>query len=112
MKWVLLLFISLLYDGLKFKDLEILMLLWRFQVEQLHKIFKLCGSPPEDYWRKLRLSTSFRPPQPYKPNIKGSFRDFPSSSLGLLKILLALDPTHRGSAASALQNEVIFKSSY
>jgi len=79
---------------------------WHIQVEQLHRIFKLCGSPPEDYWRKLRLSTSFRPPQPYKPNIAETFRDFPSSSLGLLTILLALDPSYRESAASALQNEV------
>ncbi|KAF3493087.1 hypothetical protein DY000_02055062 [Brassica cretica] len=25
----------------------------RTEVEQLHKIFKLCGSPPADYWKKL-----------------------------------------------------------
>ncbi|KAL5987797.1 hypothetical protein ACLOJK_035551 [Asimina triloba] len=77
----------------------------RTEVEQLHRIFKLCGSPSEDYWKKLKLPTSFRPLQPYKPSISEAFRDFPSSSLGLLATLLALDPAHRGSAASALQSE-------
>ncbi|KAH7675103.1 [RNA-polymerase]-subunit kinase protein [Dioscorea alata] len=77
----------------------------RTEVEQLHRIFKLCGSPSEDYWRKLKLSSSFRPVQPYKSSISEAFKDFPSSSLGLLTMLLALDPSYRGSAASALQNE-------
>ncbi|KAG9439895.1 hypothetical protein H6P81_020060 [Aristolochia fimbriata] len=77
----------------------------RTEVEQLHRIFKLCGSPSEDYWKKLKLSTSFRPPHPYKPSIQEMFRDFPPSSLGLLSTLLALDPVYRGSASSALQNE-------
>ncbi|ONK61787.1 uncharacterized protein A4U43_C08F33580 [Asparagus officinalis] len=75
------------------------------EVEQLHRIFKLCGSPPEDFWRRLNLSASFRPPQPYRPLITEAFKDFPSCSLGLLKMLLALDPSCRGSASSALQNE-------
>lgn len=44
--------------------------------------------------------------QPYKSSISEAFKDFPSSSLGLLTMLLALDPSYRGSAASALQNEV------
>ncbi|XP_068656319.1 probable serine/threonine-protein kinase At1g54610 [Aristolochia californica] len=77
----------------------------RTEVEQLHRIFKLCGSPSEDYWKKLKLSTSFRQPQPYKPSIQEAFKEFPSSSLGLLSTLLALDPVYRGSASSALQNE-------
>ncbi|XP_077211552.1 putative serine/threonine-protein kinase At1g54610 [Tasmannia lanceolata] len=77
----------------------------RTEVEQLHRIFKLCGSPSEDYWRKLKLSTSFRPREPYKPSLLEVFRDFPNSSLGLLTMLLSLHPTYRGSAASALQNE-------
>ncbi|KAL2500745.1 putative serine/threonine-protein kinase-like [Forsythia ovata] len=40
-------------------------------VEQLHKIFKLCGSPSEDYWRKSKLphSTVFKPIQPYRRRI-------------------------------------------
>ncbi|KAF5735335.1 Serine/threonine-protein kinase [Tripterygium wilfordii] len=77
----------------------------RTEVEQLHRIFKLCGTPSGEYWKKLRLSTTFRPPQCYKPTIFQAFRDFPESSIGLLSTLLALDPTYRGTASSALQNE-------
>ncbi|KAK0576220.1 hypothetical protein LWI29_013850 [Acer saccharum] len=76
----------------------------RTEVEQLHRIFKLCGSPPEDYWKKLKLSTTFRPPH-YKPRLFEVFGDFAESSLGLLSTLLALDPANRGSAYLALQNE-------
>ena len=77
-----------------------------FQVEQLHKIFRLCGTPSEEYWKKLRLSTTFRPPKSYRPSLVETFRDLPPSSLGLLCILLALDPVYRGSASKALHNEV------
>lgn len=77
----------------------------RSEVEQLHRIFKLCGTPPEDYWKKLRISTSFRPPRTYKPGLFEAFSEFPESALGLLTTLLALDPASRGCASSALQNE-------
>ncbi|KAF9678769.1 hypothetical protein SADUNF_Sadunf07G0070200 [Salix dunnii] len=76
----------------------------RTEVEQLHRIFKLCGSPPEDYWKIMRLATSFRPPQHYKPSFQEAFKDFPESSYGLLTTLLALNPAYRGTAASALQS--------
>ncbi|XP_026395958.1 probable serine/threonine-protein kinase At1g54610 [Papaver somniferum] len=82
----------------------------RTEVEQLHRIFKLCGSPSEDYWKKLKLPASFRPPQPYKPSFFDTFSEFPTSSLGLLHSLLALDPMYRGSASSALQSEFFFAS--
>ncbi|GFY85750.1 protein kinase superfamily protein [Actinidia rufa] len=75
------------------------------QVEQLHRIFKLCGTPSEEYWKKLKVSPTFKPPHAYKSNFREVFRAFPSSSLGLLNTLLALDPTYRGSASSALRNE-------
>ncbi|CAN4081202.1 unnamed protein product [Withania somnifera] len=77
----------------------------RTEVEQLHKIFKLCGTPTEDYWRKTKLSTTFRPPYTYRSNKKEAFRHFPASSWRLLNVLLALDPANRGSAGSALQDE-------
>ncbi|PON52653.1 GPCR kinase [Parasponia andersonii] len=77
----------------------------RTEVEQLHQIFKLCGTPSEEYWKKLKLSTTFRPPQSYKPSLVEVFSDFPASTFGLLRTLLSLDPTYRGSAALALQNE-------
>ena len=79
------------------------------QVEQLHKIFKLCGSPSEEYWRKSKLphATIFKPKQPYKRCIAETFRDFPPSSLSSLETLLAIEPADRGTAAGALESEVL-----
>ncbi|GLT74608.1 hypothetical protein SLA2020_463960 [Shorea laevis] len=82
----------------------------RNEVEQLHKIFKLCGAPSEEYWKKLRLSSTFRPPRSYKPSFVESFREFPESALGFLTTLLALDPEYRGCASLALQNEFFYTS--
>ncbi|CAN1345057.1 Probable serine/threonine-protein kinase At1g54610, partial [Linum perenne] len=78
----------------------------RTEVEQIHRIFKLCGSPAEDYWKIMRLPTSFRPPQHYKPSFQDSFKDMPSSSIALLTTLLSLNPSYRGTATSALQTQV------
>jgi len=77
-------------------------------VEQLHKIFKLCGSPSEDYWRKYKLpnATLFKPQQPYKRCVLETFKDFPSSSLPLIDALLSIDPEGRGTATDALNSEV------
>lgn len=77
-----------------------------FQVEQLHRIFRLCGTPSQEYWRKLKLSTTFVPPKSYRPSLVETFNDLPPSSLGLLCTLLALDPAFRGSASKALKNPV------
>ncbi|KAL8510241.1 hypothetical protein ACS0TY_017160 [Phlomoides rotata] len=79
----------------------------RTEVEQLHKIFKLCGSPSEDYWRKSKLphATIFKPQQPYKRRVAETFKDFPAPALALMEILLSIDPADRGSAASALKSE-------
>ncbi|MED6173833.1 hypothetical protein PIB30_063423 [Stylosanthes scabra] len=82
----------------------------RTEVEQLHLIFKLCGSPPDDYWIKMKLRSNYLPSQHYKPNYEDYFRGFPSSSMDLLTTLLHLDPACRGSAASALESE-FFKTS-
>lgn len=78
------------------------------QVEQLHKIFKLCGSPSEEYWKKSKLphATIFKPQQPYKRCLANTFKDFPASALALLDSLLAFEPEYRGSATLALQSEV------
>uniref|UniRef100_A0A1J3JLZ8 Putative serine/threonine-protein kinase n=1 Tax=Noccaea caerulescens TaxID=107243 RepID=A0A1J3JLZ8_NOCCA len=77
------------------------------EVEQLHKIFKLCGSPTEDYWRKLKLppSAAFRPALPYGRRVAEMFKDLPLNVLSLLEALLSIDPDRRGSAARALESE-------
>uniref|UniRef100_A0A1J3D0Y2 Putative serine/threonine-protein kinase n=3 Tax=Noccaea caerulescens TaxID=107243 RepID=A0A1J3D0Y2_NOCCA len=79
----------------------------RTEVEQMHKIFKLCGSPTEDYWRRatLPLATSFKPSHPYKPVLAETFSHFPASALILINKLLAIEPEKRGSAASSLRSE-------
>ncbi|KAJ7967977.1 Serine/threonine protein kinase [Quillaja saponaria] len=79
----------------------------RTEVEQLHKIFKLCGSPSEAYWKKSKLqhATIFKPQHPYKRRVAETFKDFPSSALGLLEVLLAIEPEDRGTASLALQSE-------
>lgn len=77
------------------------------EVEQLHKIFKLCGSPSEEYWKKSKLprATVFKPQQSYKRCIVETFKDFPPSSLSLIESLLAFDPLERQTASSALKSE-------
>lgn len=79
----------------------------RTEVEQLHKIFKLCGSPSEDYWRKSKLphATIFKPQQPYRRCVEDTFKEFPAPALGLMETLLSIDPADRGSASSALRSE-------
>lgn len=77
-------------------------------MEQLHKIFKLCGSPSDEYWQKSKLphATIFKPQHPYKRCIAETFKDFSPSVLAFLDVLLAFEPEHRGSTFSALQSEV------
>lgn len=79
-----------------------------YQVEQLHKIFKLCGSPTDEYWKKSKLphATIFKPQHSYKRCISETFKDFPPSSLPLIEILLAIDPAERLTATAALHSEV------
>ncbi|KFK40935.1 hypothetical protein AALP_AA2G063200 [Arabis alpina] len=79
----------------------------RTEVEQMHKIFKLCGSPSEEYWRRSRLrhATIFKPQHQYKRCIADTFKDLPPSALALLEVLLAVEPDGRGTASSALQSE-------
>ncbi|KAE8687416.1 putative serine/threonine-protein kinase [Hibiscus syriacus] len=79
----------------------------RTEVEQLHKIFKLCGSPSEEYWKRSKLphATIFKPQRPYNRSIRETFKDFPASTLAFLEVLLATEPELRGTASSALQSE-------
>ncbi|KAJ7956430.1 Protein kinase superfamily protein [Quillaja saponaria] len=79
----------------------------RTEVEQLHKIFKLCGSPPDEYWKKSRLphATLFKPQQPYDSCLRETFKNLPSASVNLLESLLSVEPYKRGTATSALSSE-------
>ncbi|XP_031122107.1 probable serine/threonine-protein kinase At1g09600 isoform X1 [Ipomoea triloba] len=77
------------------------------EVEQMHKIFKLCGSPSEEYWQNSRLphATTFRPQKPYRRRITETFKDVPRSALALIDTLLSVEPDKRGTAASALNSK-------
>lgn len=83
----------------------------RTEVEQLHRIFKLSGSPSEEYWKKMKPSTMFGQPEQYKPSFHETFSDIlPPSSFKLLTTLLSLEPEHRGTATLALQDEFFISS--
>nr|XP_043627451.1 probable serine/threonine-protein kinase At1g54610 [Erigeron canadensis]XP_043627452.1 probable serine/threonine-protein kinase At1g54610 [Erigeron canadensis]XP_043627453.1 probable serine/threonine-protein kinase At1g54610 [Erigeron canadensis] len=86
----------------------------RTEVEQLHKIFKLCGSPSDEYWKKSKLphATIFKPQQAYKRCIAETFKNFPSSSLPLIDTLLAIDPADRQTATAALRSEFFMTKPY
>uniref|UniRef100_A0A453SU33 [RNA-polymerase]-subunit kinase n=1 Tax=Aegilops tauschii subsp. strangulata TaxID=200361 RepID=A0A453SU33_AEGTS len=77
----------------------------RTEVEQLFKIFSLCGSPPDEYWRRMKLPATIRPPKTYKSTMAEKFAGMPPSAFPLLTTLLALDPAARGTAAQALQSD-------
>nr|QYW07110.1 cyclin-dependent kinase like 11 [Dimocarpus longan] len=79
----------------------------RTEVEQLHKIFKLCGSPPDDYWKKSKLphATLFKPQQPYDSCLKDTFKDLPTTAVNLIESLLSVEPYKRATASSALASE-------
>ncbi|MED6179567.1 hypothetical protein PIB30_001859 [Stylosanthes scabra] len=79
----------------------------RTEVEQMHKIFKLCGSPSEEYWQRTKFphATSFKSQQTYERQVAKTFRKVSSSALALVDKLLAMEPEDRGSASCALQSE-------
>ncbi|KAK1427219.1 hypothetical protein QVD17_15902 [Tagetes erecta] len=79
----------------------------RTEVEQLHKIFKLCGSPPEDYWKKSKLphATLFKPQHAYESCLWETFKDLPKCDVELIETLLSVEPYKRGTASSALASE-------
>lgn len=79
----------------------------RTEVEQLHKIFKLCGSPADDYWKKSKLphATIFKPHHPYPSTLGDVFKGLPENALSLLETLLSVEPYKRGTASGALSSE-------
>ncbi|RCV35875.1 hypothetical protein SETIT_7G274900v2 [Setaria italica] len=79
----------------------------RTEVEQIHKIFKLCGSPLDCYCKKSKVpeTAMFKPHQQYRRCVAETFKDFPPSAVVLIDSLLSLEPEVRGTAASALQSD-------
>ncbi|CAN8269670.1 unnamed protein product [Cochlearia groenlandica] len=82
----------------------------RNEIEQLHRIYKLCGSPSEEYWRKIRLPSThkhvYHKPLPqYKRKVREVFKAFSPEALSLLDTLLSLDPSQRQTATQALRSD-------
>ncbi|KAH9676701.1 protein IMPAIRED IN BABA-INDUCED STERILITY 1 [Citrus sinensis] len=79
----------------------------RTEVEQLHKIFKLCGSPPEEYWKKSKLphGDMFKPQNPYEGCLRERCKDFTPTAVDLIDTCLSIEPYKRGTASSLLMCE-------
>lgn len=81
------------------------------EVDELFKIFELCGIPSEDIWpgfRQLPHAKSLRLPR--NPNNMGSvirakFSLLTNAGSNLLTSLLSLDPSKRPSATNMLQHQ-------
>ncbi|GAB4860811.1 Protein IMPAIRED IN BABA-INDUCED STERILITY 1 [Ancistrocladus abbreviatus] len=86
----------------------------RTEVEQLHKIFKLCGSPPDEYWKKSKLphATLFKPQQRYESSLQETCRSLPRTAASLIETLLSVEPHRRGTAFSALSSEYFITKPY
>ncbi|XP_019710756.1 protein IMPAIRED IN BABA-INDUCED STERILITY 1 isoform X2 [Elaeis guineensis] len=86
----------------------------RTEVEQLHKIFKLSGSPPDEYWKKSKLphATIFKPHHPYESCLREAFKDLPASAVCLLEVFLSVEPYKRGTASVALASEYFTTTPY
>ncbi|CAI9283034.1 unnamed protein product [Lactuca saligna] len=79
----------------------------RTEVEQLHKIFKLCGTPPDGYWNKSKLpfATMFKPHRNYESTLRERCKEVPKAAIDLIETLLSVEPHKRGTAKSALESE-------
>ncbi|WCJ25663.1 Protein kinase superfamily protein [Euphorbia peplus] len=79
----------------------------RTEVEQLHKVFKLCGSPSDEYWKQSKLSnaTAFKPHHQYESSLRQRYKDYPTTAVDLIETLLSIEPEKRGSATSALMSQ-------
>ncbi|KAH0652394.1 hypothetical protein KY289_030072 [Solanum tuberosum] len=82
-------------------------MLGKTDVHQLHKFFKLCGSPSDDFWLQSKLPNAniFKPIEPYRRILHATFHDLPAAAVGLMDTLLSIKAEYKGTAALALQTE-------
>lgn len=83
-------------------------------MEQLHKIFKLCGTPEDDYWETsgLPLASMFKPQQSYESTLRERCKEFPKSAVSLIETFLSFEPHNRGTASSALASKYFHTKPY
>jgi len=84
----------------------------RNEVDQLEKIFKLCGTPTPATWpefSKLPYSGFWLVPNKFfQPCFYDCFRRFPVETRDLMRQMLALDPNKRPSATECLNHKFFF----
>ncbi|XP_023771396.1 probable serine/threonine-protein kinase At1g54610 [Lactuca sativa] len=86
----------------------------RTEVEQLHKIFMLCGNPPDEFWKNssLTLATMFKPRHAYESSLRERCNELPKSAVNLIASFLSVEPEKRMTATSALQSEYFHSRPY
>ncbi|CAK7322975.1 unnamed protein product [Dovyalis caffra] len=86
----------------------------RTEVEQLHKIFKLCGSPSDEFWKRSKLSnaTMFKPQHPYESSLRERCKDVSATAVDLLETLLSIEPEKRGTASTAILSQYFSTTPY
>ncbi|KAJ9173247.1 hypothetical protein P3X46_016404 [Hevea brasiliensis] len=77
------------------------------KVEQLHKIFKLCGSPSDEYWKQSKLpnATMFKAHHVHESSLRERCKDCPTTAVDLIETFLSIEPEKRGTASSALLSQ-------
>ncbi|KAI3503283.1 hypothetical protein L1887_31723 [Cichorium endivia] len=86
----------------------------RTEVEQLHKIFKMCGTPSDEYWRnnRLPLAAMFRPQFTYESSLRERCKELPKTVVDIIDTLLCVEPEKRATAKSALHAEYFYTKPY
>ncbi|KAK4778443.1 hypothetical protein SAY86_005971 [Trapa natans] len=79
----------------------------RTEVEQLHKIFKLCGSPSDEYWKMYKIPrvAIFKPQHTYESSLLEKCKGLTSAAVSLIGTFLSIEPCKRGTASLALMSE-------
>ncbi|CAN6821575.1 unnamed protein product, partial [Brassica oleracea] len=78
------------------------------EIDQLKKIYELCGSPDENNWpgvSEMPLYERFKPSLPLKSRVIETYGHFDAHALELLECMLVLDPPKRISAKDALDSD-------
>ncbi|KAL0789135.1 hypothetical protein Bca101_005381 [Brassica carinata] len=78
------------------------------EIDQLKKIYDLCGSPDENNWpgvSEMPLYKRFEPSLPLKRRLIETYGHFDAHALELLECMLVLDPPKRISAKDALDSD-------